>query len=92
MPETKQQIVFDHKEVAAALIRHSDLHEGLWGLYVEFGLAAANVGSGPGTNDLNPAAIVPILKIGLQRFDKPSNLTADAAEVNPLQEGSLKKR
>jgi len=87
MPEMKQ-MTFSHKEVAEALIRYGNIHEGLWGLYVEFGLAAANIGSGPGTNDLNPAAIVPILKLGLQRFDKPSNLTADAAEVNPLQEGS----
>lgn len=81
MPEMKQ-VTFSHKEVAEALIRYNDIHEGLWGLYVEFGLAGANIGPGPG-EDMNPAAIVPILKIGLQRFDKPSNLTADAAEVNP---------
>ena len=82
MPETKQ-IVFSHKEVVEALIRYHNLHEGLWGLYVEFGLAGANVGSKPGGDDLNPTAIVPVLKIGLQRFEKPSNLTADASIVNP---------
>ena len=89
MPETKQ-IVFTHKEVAEALIRHSDIHEGLWGLYVEFGLAGANIGAAPG-GDLNPAAIVPIVKLGLQRFEQPNNLTADAAIVNPPQKPSSSK-
>ena len=80
MPETKS-ISFTHKEVVEALIRYNDLHEGLWGLFIEFGLGAANVGSEPG--DLLPAAIVPVKKIGLQRFNEPNNLTVDAAEVNP---------
>jgi len=81
MPETKQ-IAFSHKEVAEALIRSGNIHEGLWGLYVEFGLGATNMAPTPG-GDLNPTAMVPILKIGLQRFEKPSNLTADAKKVNP---------
>ena len=81
MPEMKQ-VTFSHKEVAIALIRYNDIHEGLWGIYVEFGLAGANIGATP-DGDMNPAAIVPVLKIGLQRFDKASNLTADATEVNP---------
>jgi hypothetical protein len=81
MPETKN-IVFTHKEVVEALIRYNDIHEGLWGLYIEFGLAGANVGPAPG-GDVNPAAVIPILKIGLQRSETPSNLTADAALVNP---------
>jgi len=83
MPEMKQ-VTFSHKEVAEALIRYNDIHEGLWGLYVEFGLAGANVGATPG-GDLNPAAIVPILKLGLQRYDSQNNLTANAAVVNPKE-------
>ena len=82
MPETKS-IVFTHKEVVEALIRYNNIHEGLWDLYLEFGLAAANIGPGPG-GELSPAAIVPVQKIGLQRTEKITNLTADAAEVNPL--------
>ena len=70
MPETKN-IVFTHKEVVEALIRYNDIHEGLWGLYIEFGLAGANVGPTPG-GDLNPAAVVPVLKIGLNRSETPS--------------------
>lgn len=89
MPETKN-IVFTHKEVVEALIRYNNIHEGLWDLYIEFGLAGANVGPGP-KGDLNPAAIVPVLKIGLQRSEKSTNLTADAATVNPLTKTESKK-
>ena len=90
MPETKN-IVFSHKEVAEALVGKADIHEGLWGLYVEFGIAGANVGSSP-EGDIQPAAIVPILKLGIQRFKKPSNLTVDASEVNPKDKPKKMKK
>lgn len=86
MPETKS-ITFTHKEVVKALIQCTDIHEGLWGLYIEFGLAAANLGKG---EDILPAAIVPVKTIGLQRFDTPNNLTVDAAEANPLKKTKKK--
>ncbi len=81
MAETRQ-ITFTHKEIAEALIKSSNVHEGLWGLFVEFGLKAANVTQAPGSEVL-PAAIVPIVRLGIRRFEEPNNLTADAAEVNP---------
>jgi hypothetical protein len=87
MPETKS-IAFTHKEVVEALIRYNDLHEGLWGLYIEFGLAATNIGSEPG--DLLPAAIVPVKKIGLQRFNEANNLTVDASQANPAKKAKRK--
>jgi hypothetical protein len=88
MPETKS-ISFTHKEVVEALIRYNDLHEGLWGLYIEFGLGAANVGSEPG-GDILPTAIIPVKKIGIQRFGEANNLTVDAAEVNPAPKAKKK--
>lgn len=76
--------VFTHKEVVEALIRHQGIHEGLWALYVEFGIGAANIGNDPNSpENLVPAAIVPIVKLGLQKAEKPSSITADAAKVNP---------
>lgn len=81
MPEPKQ-VAFTHKEVAEALLRGSDIHEGFWGLYVEFGFAATNVGPQPGS-DITPAAIALVQKLGLHRFDEANNLTVDAAVVNP---------
>jgi hypothetical protein len=74
---------FDYKEVAEALIKKQGIHEGLWGVYMEFGIGAANIPSDPSQQTLLPAAIVPVVKIGIQRFDRPTSLTVDAAEVNP---------
>jgi hypothetical protein len=83
-------VEFSHKEVAEALVHFNEIHEGLWGISLRFGIQGANIGASPG-GDLTPAAIVPILSIGLQRFDKPNNLTVDAAIVNPLGINSGKK-
>jgi hypothetical protein len=82
------QITFSHKEVAEALVKKQDLHEGIWGLFVKFGLAASNIG--PNDTDLKPAAMVAVLEVGLQRFDKENNLSVDAAKVNP--KGKAAKR
>lgn len=81
MPDAPQIYPFTHQELAEILIKHKNIHEGLWGLYVEFGIGAANIGQGP--NDILPAAIVPIVKLGLQKFPEPNNLTVDAAKINP---------
>ena len=86
MPETKN-IEFDYKEIAEALVRYSDIHEGLWGIAIKFGLQGANIGVGS-SDDITPAAIIPILKLGLQRFDEPNNLTVNASEINPEEKGS----
>jgi hypothetical protein len=82
MAEVKSY-VFDYKEVAEALIRQHGIHEGVWGIYMEFGILGTNITSGPPEERTIPAAIVPVLKIGIQRFDQPNSLTVDAAEVNP---------
>jgi hypothetical protein len=86
MPETKQ-LSFTHKEIAAALLKGSDLHEGHWGVLLNFGIAGANVAFPP-KGELVPSAIVPVVSIGLQRFEEPNGLTVDAAEVNPPRKSS----
>jgi hypothetical protein len=88
MPETKS-ITFTYKEVVEALIRYNDLHEGLWGLSIEFGLAAANVAPESG-GDLLPTALIPVKKIGLTRSGEPNNLTVDASKANPLEKTKKK--
>ena len=75
------QISFKHAEIVEMLIKKQDIHEGIWGLFVKFGMGASNVG--PTEGDLMPAAIIPVLEIGLQKFDKVSNIALDAAKVNP---------
>jgi hypothetical protein len=78
-----QQYVFTHKQLATILVKVQGLHEGLWIVQYSFGLAGANVG--PNANELNPAAVVPILNISLGRAPEANALTVDAAEVNPAK-------
>jgi len=80
MPETSQ-LTFSFKEIVTALIKAQGIHEGIWGLWVNFGLGANNVG--PSESELKPTAMIPILQMGLQRFDKETSLSVDAAKVNP---------
>jgi hypothetical protein len=78
-----QNYTFSFQEIAEALIKKQKIHQGLWGIYVEFGLSAANLGKEPGTKDVVPAAIIPIVKIGIQKFKEENNLTVNASKVNP---------
>ena len=75
------QIIFTYKEITTALLKQQGIHKGIWGIFVRFGIHGANIG---GSDDaLTPAAIVPLIEIGLQKFDKVHNLSVDAAVVNP---------
>lgn len=87
MPESKNY-TFSYQELAELMIKNLDLHEGLWGLYVEYNLGAANIPVNPANPDpkvIAPASFAMVKSIGLQRFDAPNNLTLDAAAVNPVQ-------
>lgn len=77
-----QRYIFSLKEIAEALIKKQGIHEGNWGLYLEFGISGTNIMNEDQTQVL-PAAIVPITKMGLQKFDAPNPLTVDAAKANP---------
>ncbi|MGH7204681.1 MAG: hypothetical protein ACREI2_00570 [Nitrospiraceae bacterium] len=79
MPEVKQ-VTFTFKEIVEALLKKHGIHEGIWGIYIEFAIQGTNLESPTG---VHPAAIVPVLKIGLQRMDKVTPISVDAAEVNP---------
>ena len=86
------QIIFSHREVVEALLEKNGIRKGIWGLYVRFGIQAANVG--PGKAELHPAAIVPILEMGLQKFDEETSLSIDAATLKPRarKKAAKKKR
>jgi len=84
MNEAKR-IELTHKEVTTALIKHQNIHEGIWQLYVEFGISAANIPVSDESQELRlcPTAMVPIKKIGLLKVDKENPLALDASKVNP---------
>lgn len=73
------QIIFSHKEVVEALLKQQGISDGFWGLYVKFGIKGVNIGENE--TEIVPAAIIPILELGLQRFDKETNISIDAARI-----------
>ncbi|MCY4602409.1 MAG: hypothetical protein OXF27_21100 [Acidobacteria bacterium] len=75
------QIIFTYKEITTALLKQQGIHSGIWGIYVKFGIQGTNIG--PSDDALVPAAILPLIEVGLQRFDKVNNLSVDAAVENP---------
>ncbi len=81
MPEAKSY-TFDHAELAELLVKKLNITEGLWGIYLELGMSGANMPMPPEGKTFTPAIIGFINKIGIQRFDVPSNLTVDAAKIN----------
>ena len=88
-----QQYVFTYPEIAEALVKKQEIHEGLWGVFIEFGLEAANIRPPEGSEGtFFPAAIVPVRKIGIQRFHDHNYLTVDAAIVNPVDVQSHESR
>ena len=69
----------DYKEVARLLVKEHGIKEGFWGVWIRFGIGSANVG--PDVRHLTPAAVVPVVELGIQRFETANNLTIDAAEL-----------
>ena len=75
------QYIFTYKEVVEALLKKQGIHKGIWGLYVRFGLKAINIGEEK--TDIRPTAVIPILELGLNKFDEETNISVDASKVNP---------
>ncbi len=74
---------FNYQEVATALVKQQELHEGIWQLAFEFGFTASLMGPDP--TDLKPTVIIPLSKVMLIKAEKENNLTVDAAKVNPMK-------
>ena len=58
-------IIFTYKEIATLLLKQQGIHEGLWSFTVQMGFQAGIIKTGPSENEMVPAAIVPLLKIGI---------------------------
>lgn len=84
-PESRK---LTHRELLLLLVKHWDLHEGLWMLQVHFTFAAGNVGGS--LADVIPSGIVGVSNVGLVRVTKPEPeaLVIDAAAVNPAPKAS----
>lgn len=84
--DKRKPLVISLREVATVLVKHQKVHEGHWGLFVRFGIGATNIQNPDDLSDIKPAAIVPILELGIQPFAEPNPLTVDASEVNPRRQ------
>ena len=71
---------FQLRDVATALVRLGDIHEGLWQLQVTFGNSAANLTV---NGVISPSAINSVVALRLGRVEHLDPLTVDAAKVNP---------
>lgn len=82
MPEINQ-IFFTNHELLELLVQKADVHEGIWTLAVNFGFSAGNFGPTP--DQIAPGGIVAVIQTGIQRAgpDTPSEISVDAAKVNP---------
>jgi hypothetical protein len=82
MPESRV-VTFELNELVELLIKKQDIHEGLWAIYIEFGFGVANIPMSSEAKNFQPAVINVVNRIGIQKSDTPTNLTVDAAQVNP---------
>ena len=73
------------RELVVVLVKQADLHEGIWGLHVEFALGAGNATGPKGPDDVIPTAFVGITRIGLRKYESESPISVDAAKVNPAK-------
>lgn len=73
-------VKFRLRDVAEALVKLADLHEGLWQVQIMFGNSATNLNL---NGALVPSAITSVVALQLARVETPDELTVDAALVNP---------
>ena len=76
----RQHYYYSMKDLATALVKASDIHEGIWRVGFKFELRAANVNMG---GQQVPAAFLPIVRVDITRVEVLDDLSVDAAEVNP---------
>jgi hypothetical protein len=79
------QFTWSHKELVTLMVKEAGVHEGRWGLLLNYGITPGNFG--PSEDQISPGIIVAVVGIGIQReqpgLQIPSSMLVDAAEVNP---------
>lgn len=82
-------ISLEHRDLAEILVKHHNLHEGLYDLAFEFQIAVGAIGPSP--ESVLPGAMIGIKGVGLMKADKEGPQTVDAAKVNPMKKTTRKK-
>jgi len=88
---TKNRVAdFSLREVTEILVKHQDIHEGLYNLTFEFQIAVGAIGPAP--ESIFPGAMFGVSRVGLSKAETPNIHTVDAAEVNPLTKRRSKRK
>jgi hypothetical protein len=79
------QYGFELREVATALIKQQNIHEGRWWAAFEFALGSGLFGAAP--PEVLPGAMFQIRRVLLAQADQatPQQFVVDASEVNPVK-------
>lgn len=73
------QIKFSYQELATLMLKAQGIKEGLWAIYVKFGIVGVN--AGPSEDSQVPTALVPLHEMGIQRVDVKHPLAVDASKI-----------
>lgn len=80
----------DIRQLTTTLIKHYDVHEGLYDLFLEYRMGFGVFGSSP--TDMLPSAILGLSKLSITKVTQLGPLTVDASEVNPPKKRSTRNR
>lgn len=77
-------------EIANVLIKHYDLHEGLWAVAFDIKIGVGQFG--PKAGEVFPGAMFGISNVYLTSAEKEGQSVLDAAKVNPIPECVLPEK
>ena len=84
----EQPQFFSPQQVLKAILKQEGIEDGHWGLVLNFGFSAGNVG--PSAQDLKPGAILSIRAIGIQKTEEDNSLTVNLSP-SKARSGKTKK-
>lgn len=82
-PSAQLPLSYSLREITELLIKHQDLHEGLYELSFQFQIAVGGVKASP--ENVLPGAMFGVSAIGLSKTEEENKNTVNAAQVNPLK-------
>ena len=80
MPRATSVIRYDHKELAALMVKDQGIKKGLWMIQANFGWSVSNVVDPTGEIS-GPSTLSILTSLGIQEAEEPTPFTVDAAEV-----------
>lgn len=79
-------IFYSLDNLLVLLLKDKGIHEGYWSIAAKFGFTATNINTNLSDNKgthFYPGAIIPLIEVGLQEHEQPSQITVNASRVNP---------